>query len=601
MTVQPAFEREWLAALERLDRQHMGRRLIGQPESADFLTNDVLGLSRHPEVIDSAAQAARLYGVGARASRLLGGDHGLLLQAEDALAQWVGTPAALLFPSGFQANLGLLAALPEPGDVLLCDALNHASLIDGARLSRARVVVYEHADPKSLERALRANAGAARRWVITESLFSMDGDLAPLAAIGALCARYDARLIVDEAHAVGLLGPQGRGACAQHPELEGVLAARILTGGKALGVCGAFVAGSTALRDHLIHRARSFIYTTGMPLPMAAALTRSIGLVAQLDAERESVRTGARHLAKALDLPEPAGAIVPIPCGAPETALRLAEELRAEGLHLHAVRPPTVPPGTSRLRVVVHAQHQTRDLDRIAEAVQKFRSQERQPAATPKTALATPWVIIGTDTDAGKTVASALLLHGACAQGPAAYWKPLQCGLPRDTDTVRALASDLPVTWHEPGLFFSLPKSPDQAAAAEGRAIVPARIESRLQELRRAQTGPLFVETAGGLCVPWTDSFQTQDWIAQTRPNVILVARSGLGTLNHTQLTLQALEACGVRPKALLLMGPPHKDNRLRLAERAGAPTLEVPWLDPLNRAALADLAQSLPFDWLAD
>ena len=599
MTSEPPFEREWQAALERFERQHMGRRPIAQPEGADFLTNDVLGLSTHPEVVSAANQAAREHGVGARASRLLGGDHPVLERAEAVCAAWAGTPAALLFPSGFQANLGVLGSLPQPGDVLLCDALNHASLIDGARLARARVVIYDHGNVDSLERALRANQGVARRWVVTESVFSMDGDLAPLEGIGTLCQQYDARLIVDEAHAVGLLGPNGAGACADLPQLAPVLAARILNGGKALGGAGAFVVGSKALRSWLIHRARSFVYTTGTALPVAAALARSIELLPGLDEARERVRAGARHLAERLDLPEPAGAIVPIPCGAPENALALAEELRSAGLSLHAVRPPTVPEGTSRLRVVVHAQHGRADLDRIADAVRQHRRSRPAMPAEPKSKRATPWVLIGTDTDAGKTVASAVVLHGASLRGPAAYWKPIQSGLPSDTETIRELTRTCQVTLHEPGVFLSLPKSPDQAARAEGRTIVPSRIDLRLEQLRDAQPGPLIVETAGGLCVPWNDHFQTQDWIAQHRPNVILVGRSGLGTLNHTQLTLQALEACGVRPKALLLCGPAHRANRERLAERAQAPTLEIPWFESLNSEALADFARGACFDWL--
>ena len=547
----PPIEREWQEALDRLDREHMGRNLVPSGAGPDFLSNDVLGLSQHPAVCNAASETAQSHGVGARGSRLLGGDHPLLQAAEEAAANWIGAEAALLFPTGFQANLGLLTSLVGPQDALLSDRLNHASLIDGARLSRGQVRIFEHADLDSLRTQLVASRHARRRFVVTESLFSMDGDLAPLQAIGELCAEFDAQLIVDEAHAAGLLGPDGRGACCLLPELPSALIARIVTGGKALGSAGAFVLGSHALRRTLLNRARSFIYTTGMPLPIAASLTAAIAQMPNMQAERERVLQGAQSLAKTLGLPKPAGAIVPIPCGSADRALQLAAELRQGGLHLHAVRPPTVLEGSARLRVVVHENHRAEDLQRIADLVGNIPKQE--PAkAKPK-----PWVVVGTDTDVGKTVASAILLQAACTRGSASYWKPIQSGLPSDTQTVRELTQNTSAHFFPNGFALSLAKSPDQAARAEGRHIEEARIDQLLAKHVEAGPHPLIVETAGGLCVPWNDHFQNLDWIARHKPNVVLVARSGLGTLNHTQLTLRALSNCGVTPKALLLMGPP--------------------------------------------
>ncbi|HPF14319.1 MAG: dethiobiotin synthase [Planctomycetes bacterium] len=592
----PPIEREWQAALERLDQEHMGRQLVAQPEGADFLTNDVLGLSQHPAVRQAAAQAASLYGVGARASRLLGGDHGLLLQAEAAAAAWIGTPAALLFPTGFQANLGLLGALAGPADVLLSDELNHASLIDGAKLSGARVVVYDHATLDRLRDALKANLSAHRRWVVTESLFSMDGDMAPLAAIVELCRTYDARLIVDEAHAAGLVGPQGRGACATLADADDVLIARVVTGGKALGVAGAFVLGSEVLRRWLLHRARAFVYTTGIPLPLAAALTAAIELVPSLDAERARVLQGARRLALALELPEPAGAVVPIPCGPAQVALELARTLRQQGLSLHAVRPPTVPEGSSRLRVVLHHDWSEPSLERLIEAVRTARmvgTQTKASGPRPK-----PWVVVGTDTDVGKTITSAILVHLAAREGPVFYWKPIQSGLPSDTETLRALCTDCQLTCLPPGIEFSLPKSPDQAAAAEGRTIQEARIQRQLEQHLSTTPGPWIVETAGGLLVPWNDHFQNLDWLAQIRPKIALVARSGLGTLNHTQLSLRALAQARLAPDVVFLVGPPHRDNREFLARQVACPVLEIPWLESLDAAHLAEFASTLDRSW---
>ncbi|MEZ6018870.1 MAG: aminotransferase class I/II-fold pyridoxal phosphate-dependent enzyme [Planctomycetota bacterium] len=459
-------EQRWQATLERLAERGLGRTLIAQVEGPDYLSNDLFGLSQHPEVVQAAAQAARLYGVGSRASRLLGGDHGLVLQAEAAAAAWIGTESALLFPSGYQANVGLLQALCERGDVIFSDALNHASIIDGARLAGAACKVYAHGDCAELRRLIERTPCTGQRWIVTESLFSMDGDLAPLAELAEVCRETGARLLIDEAHAAGLLGERGRGACSEVPGIEDVLAARVVTGGKTLGVAGAFVLGSGLLRRYLLHRARSFVFTTGIALPLAAALTRAIGLVQDMDAARDTVREGARHLARLLELPEPAGAVVPIPVGSEVRALELAALLRDQDLTLHAVRPPTVPRGGSRLRVVVHSGHKPEDLERIAKTARPYLA----PLAAPMATIGRPWVVIGTDTDAGKTVACALLLHSAARNGACAYWKAMQSGLPADSDTIRRLTADLPVTVHNAGMTFALPLSPDQAAAQKGGA-----------------------------------------------------------------------------------------------------------------------------------
>src|SRR5262245_32659218 len=227
--------------------------LLRRPEECapsrlvDFASNDYLGLARDPRVVEAARAALAVHGAGGRASRLLGGGSPLHVACERAAAEWLGAEAALLFPSGWQANAGLVSALAGRGDAVFSDRLNHASLVDAARLSRARVFVHAHLDLEELERQLASAAGARRRLVLTEGVFSMDGDRAPLAELHALCARHDAHLVVDEAHAAGLLGPEGAGAWAAArvaAEGEARLAARVVTGGKALGVAGAFVAGS---------------------------------------------------------------------------------------------------------------------------------------------------------------------------------------------------------------------------------------------------------------------------------------------------------------------------------------------------------------------
>jgi dethiobiotin synthase len=441
--------------------------------------------------------------------------------------------------------------------------------------------------------------GSRRRFVVTESLFSMDGDWAPLAEIAALCKRYDAGLIVDEAHAVGLLGPQGKGACAAlagNSSLDEVLVARVITGGKALGVAGAFIVGSRALCDTLINRARAFVFTTGIALPLAAALSAAVQWVAKLDRERAHILAGAQFLARQLGLPKPAGAIVPVPLGPPETALNAAKTLRTAGIAVHAVRPPTVPKGTSRLRIVVHSHHTQEQLDTIVQTLLPLIP--RAPIA-PARSSSKPWVVIGTDTDVGKTVASAVLLRALRARGSVAYWKPIQSGPPSDTETVGRLTEDLDIAFFQPAYEFQRPASPDQSAWAEGRRINENLVDQQLIANVGNGTTPLVIETAGGLCVPWNEDFQTSDWVARHRPNLVLVARSGLGTLNHTQLTLHALHTMGLKPRAIFLVGPPHPENWTGLQTRVACPILQVPMLDPLNSETLQELVESLDWTWL--
>ncbi len=588
-------QRELEEALNRLDKVHMRRYPVPAPELADFVSNDILGASKASAVVQAAAKAARELGVGSGASRLLGGDTEVARVAERTAASWLNAPASLLFPSGFQANLGVITCLARRGDTILSDELNHASLIDGARLSGARISVYRHFDLADLERRLRGARGSRRRIVVTESLFSMDGDLAPLAEIAALCKQYDASLIVDEAHAIGLLGPAGRGACADL-DLGEVLGARIITGGKALGVAGAFVVGSQALCDTLVNHARSFVFTTGIALPVASALTAAMDWVRTRDDARAQILEGARFIAKELALPEPAGAIVPIPLGPPETALAAAETLRAEGIAVHAVRPPTVPRGTSRLRIVVHAAHAQKDLETI---VRTLRPLIPDAPIVPKAPAKKPWVVIGTDTDVGKTVASAFVLHALAERGPASYWKPIQSGQPSDTEAVRELIGKARVDFHTPAYELDLPASPDQSALAEGRRINENVVDRQLAQTLQDSADPLLIETAGGLCVPWNEDFQTSDWMARHRPNLILVARSGLGTLNHTQLTLHALHALGLKPKVLILVGPIHDGNRDGLQSKLACPIIEIPHLDPLDADALRSLVESTDMTWL--
>ncbi|MEL6716496.1 MAG: aminotransferase class I/II-fold pyridoxal phosphate-dependent enzyme, partial [Planctomycetota bacterium] len=350
-------------------RRGLGRSLERPSHPIDFTSSDVLGLSRHPALVRAAREAVERDGIGGRAARLLGGGSPRTSSLEAGLAAWLDADAALLLPSGFQANVTLLPAIAGPGDVVVSDALNHASLIDGLRLSRADVRIANHGDVEHVAHHLASARGARRRFVVTESIFSMDGDAAPLPELSTLCAKEGAGLVVDEAHATGVVGPEGRGGFAASGADPGPLVARIVTCGKALGAVGAFVAGSVALRDLLVHRGRGFVFSTAVSPAVVGALEASLELVPGADAERAHAKESAARVASALGLPAPAAAIVPIPVGSEERVLALGEALGARGVGVGVVRPPTVPPGTSRLRVVCRADHSSADVDALLDAL----------------------------------------------------------------------------------------------------------------------------------------------------------------------------------------------------------------------------------------
>ena len=554
-------------------------------DGVDFTSNDVLGLARDPDVLAGARAALEEFGAGGRASRLLGGGSPLDAELERSVATWLDAEAALLFPSGYHANLGVLGALAGPGDVIVSDELNHASLIDAARLARARVLVFRHADAEDAERRLAQARGARRVVLVTESVFSMDGDVAPLADLARACDRHGARLVVDEAHSIGVLGPGGAGAWAA-TGLGGESVVRIVTGGKALGVAGALVVSSSAVRARLVNRARTFAFTTAAPPAVAGALHAAVPACRAADDARATALRLARRVADELDLAAPAAAVVPILMGSNEAALGAAEALRERGLDVRAVRPPTVPEHSSRLRVVCHAYNTDDEVTRLVEALRELRPAAPSPAAPPR--LATPLFVTGTDTDVGKTVVSALLVRAARrAEIDVAYWKPVQSGPEDDSLEVARLAELDPAP--TPGYAFGLPASPHEAAAAEQTAVDVAHLTDALAKQRTARPGGLLVcEPAGGLHVPLTDDTLQSDWLAELRPPLVLVARSGLGTLNHTLLSLEALRARHLEPRALFLVGPLHASNARTLRASGGvAEVFEVPHFDALDAAAL--------------
>jgi len=585
----PRLDAELQAALDARAERGLARAttLDGVTPGVDFGCNDYLGFARDEGLV-RAMQDAAAHGVGGRASRLLAGGSPLHEECEAAVADWLGAEAALLFASGFQANVGLVGALVGRGDAVVSDRANHASLIDGARLSRAEILVHEHCDLADLERALRSAASARRRLVLTEGVFSMTGDAAPLVEIDALCRRYDAWLVVDEAHAAGLLGPEGAGAwAAAGARGDHRLCARVVTGSKSLGVAGAFVVGSARMRAHLIHTARSFLFSTAPPPPLAGALIAAVARCRGADDRRARALGHARRLAVKLGLPEPAAAIVPFPLGDSRAAVELAGQLRAEGFYAPAVRPPTVPAEDAGLRVVCHAGLSTGQVDALAA---RLAGHARAPAPPRVRAVASVTCVAGTDTGVGKTVVSALLLRAAQARGPARYWKPLQTGNDDDRGVVQQLSGAADEALLPNHAHFPLPASPHEAAAASGARVDPRRLHDDFERHRAAAADRLLVEFAGGLHVPidMRPPVLQLDWLVEMRAEVVLVARSGLGTLNHTLLSVESLRARGVRPRALFLVGPPHASNSATLRGLAGiARCFGLPLLDPLSPAAL--------------
>lgn len=320
-----------------------------------FASNDYLGLTQHPAVVAAAHAALDRWGTGAGSARLIVGSRPVHSALEAALATWKGTEAAVLFSTGFAANLGVLTTFGAAGVLVCSDELNHASIIDGCRLTRAEVTVYRHGDPEHVDRLL-AEAPGRRAIVVTDTVFSMDGDVAPVDELAAVCARHGALLVLDEAHAV--LGPE--------PQLAGVEALRVGTLSKTLGALGGFVAGPRALTDLVVNRARSYIFTTASTPADAAAALAAVEIVRS--PEGEARRARLRQLVERVRPGHPSP-IVPVVIGDEQATLAAARSLLDQGLLVPAIRPPTVAPGTSRLRVALSAAHTDDQVDALVRAL----------------------------------------------------------------------------------------------------------------------------------------------------------------------------------------------------------------------------------------
>jgi len=334
-----------------------------------FCSNDYLGLANHPAIAHAAIDAVMRYGVGEGGSHLLSGHNALHERLEGKLAEFVGMPRALLFSTGYQANIGAVTALVGPGDAVFSDNLNHASLIDGVRLSRARVVRYPHVDLASLERAL-GDSQERVKLIATDGVFSMDGDVAPLKGLLELCERHDAWLLVDDAHGFGVMGLGGRGS-PTHFRLRSPRIVYVGTLGKAAGVAGAFVAGAAEVVEMVLQRARTYIYTTAAPALLAAALEASLRLIREEEWRRRRLRELVRTLREAVGGSDAALApsdtpIQPLILGTSAEAMRISARLREQGILVPAIRPPTVPEGAARLRISLSAAHSEQDVLRLA-------------------------------------------------------------------------------------------------------------------------------------------------------------------------------------------------------------------------------------------
>ena len=371
-------------SLRTVEGPQESRVVLDNREVLVFCSNNYLGLANHPAVRGAALEALNRFGCGAGASRLISGTMSLHERLEHALAEFTGYPAVLVFNSGYAANVGILSSLMEAGDIILSDALNHASIVDGCRLSRAEVRIYRHRDVEHLEHLLKEAHGFRKRLIVTDAVFSMDGDLAPLPDLVDLAGRFGCLLMVDEARALGVLGLKGRGA-AEWFGVEEKIDLSMGTLGKALGSFGAFVACSPVLREFLINRARSFVFSTALPPPVLAAAAAALALVENEPERRAHLLRLSREFQEGVSrivtmwpdtavedaLRTPATPIRPLILEDEIMTMEFCETLLKKGIFAQGIRPPTVPPGTARLRFSLMATHTNEDVEQALGAIQE--------------------------------------------------------------------------------------------------------------------------------------------------------------------------------------------------------------------------------------
>jgi 8-amino-7-oxononanoate synthase len=605
-----------------------GQRLIS------FCSNDYLGLASDTRIISAAAESSAA-GFGAGSSRLVSGSQPVHAALENDLAALVGLPAALLFPTGYQANLGVITALAGPEDLIVADRAVHASIIDACRLSRAKLAFYPHLDAMAAERHLaRLGPARRRRFLVTESLFSMDGDAAPLPDLASIALANDASLVVDEAHALGCLGPMGGGLCRKYGIKPDVLVGTL---GKSFAASGAFAAGTKDMRDYLINRARSFIFSTALPIPVAAAARTAlqISMSSTGGILRLHLADLATSLLDRLGLPPSplSPPIIPLVIGANHAALAASHHLISKGFFVQAIRPPTVREGTARLRITLSALHTQEQVSDLADAIVSLRlldvsinrttvsapsknhfgdsgdnirislADSSPPTRQPPSPLPSQGIILlGTDTGVGKTTVAVGLLHILSSRGARPVpFKPVETGAdPLPLDATRLLSAsgreDIPLDIVCPLSYC------DPVAAAAATPEQPLTLAVLLKHLRAAAAygTPLVVETAGGLLSPYSSHLTPADFAAALGFPILLIARNGLGTINHT-----ALAVSEIRRRALSLLGvllvttdssfsPDQRSNHTLISASTGLEPLGVlPFLDLQTPAKIADALQA--------
>ncbi|MEO8178420.1 MAG: aminotransferase class I/II-fold pyridoxal phosphate-dependent enzyme [Deltaproteobacteria bacterium] len=617
----------------------------GQPKAASEAVAAERGPARQgdlaPRVSRETVPGVR---VGAGAARLISGTTPEHLDLERELASWLGMEACLLFSSAYAANLGVIGAVALPGDVVYSDALNHASIIDGCRLSRAEVVVVPHRDLRALAAALSAPTGrSAAKWVVSESYFGMDGTSPDVVGLRALCDEHGAGLIVDEAHALGVFGPEGRGWAAAQGVRPDVLVGGF---GKAFGLQGGFAATSLALHRWLWNRARSFVFSTALSPWLSRRVLQHLGRLRGADPERRRLAAHARRLEAELTdagVPLPVGRhgpVFPIVLGAEQAALDAALALGPLGVQGHAVRPPTVPRGTSRIRVTLRADMTEPEIDRLGAALAQVWGQYgADPQGRNSGTLASPqasstgavpleqrprplgehgddrWVVLGTGTGVGKSFVAESLVRAIGARGRSvAGLKPIETGCgtsatgePVAGDAARLEAASFHVKHPRPHPLYGFrePLAPSLAARREGQTIEPAVIVSWVDRVRSTQRGEipsLVVETAGGVFSPLGDSLTNFDLaLCLGDATWVLVAPDRLGVLHDLSSTLLAMKSLGRTPDWVVLNAPaqPDASTRTNAAElrRLGlvAHVLEVPRDEPSAVLALLPPLESRP------
>ncbi|MBI1884186.1 MAG: 8-amino-7-oxononanoate synthase [Chlamydiae bacterium] len=345
---------------------------MGSKAYINFSSNNYLGLAQDIRVKWAAVRATLKYGSGSGASRLISGNTSLHESLEEAISKWKGTEGALVYPTGYMANLGAISALMNSDDLIVLDRLNHASIVEACRVAQSKLWVYPHQDMNRLEEILKngSDKNFRKKWVITETLFSMDGDIAPLPLLLALCERHGAHLMIDEAHATGVLGEKGRGALEYFGLDPNRVAVIMGTFSKALGSLGGFIAGKESLIDYLRNQSKSFIYTTALPAGACAASLKAIQILEKNSDKVKSLRKNVEYFYKGLNhiglkMPEDQTPIYPWIVGGDEETLRASEVLMKGGVYAPAIRPPTVPEGEGRIRFSLMANHTNKHLDRV--------------------------------------------------------------------------------------------------------------------------------------------------------------------------------------------------------------------------------------------